>query len=684
VTVDPLLQAFFEEGAELLADFEAGLLTLEEAPADAELLNRIFRSAHTLKGNSSMLGLEEIAHFTHTLEDLLDQLRKGRRAATPQTVDTLLASGDVLRSLMARAQAGSGAASPAEQEAFDRVERALRAILSGEQVADVPRRAKAPAAAVDTGAGAQVLYEIRFRPPDDLLRRGLDPVQVIRGLEELGDILKVEPYLGGLPTLSEMDPERCYLGWTIWLLSSRPQADVEARFEFVGEPDAVTIESLPMSDGAPGGDHARDSETPDRAPAAADATRPGKGATAAETTSIRVPVEKVDRVINLVGELVITQSIVAQTVANFRLDQLPRLEEAVAQMDRHARELHERIMGVRMIPIKTLFGRFPRLVRDLTAAVGKQAVLETAGEETELDKTVIEKIGDPLTHLVRNAIDHGIEPPEGRLLAGKPERGTVRLEAYQQGGNIYIEVGDDGKGLDRDRIVAKAVENGLVAADQTLTDEEALALIFRPGLSTAERVTEVSGRGVGMDVVKRNVEALSGSIAIRSTVGKGTTFVIKLPLTLAIMDGQSLRVGEEVYILPLTAIVESIRPVRSAVKRVFDQAETVTVRGQVLPVIRLHELFSVTPRTTELTAALVVIVEHEGRLAALMVDELLGQQQVVIKSLEHNFKKIEGVAGATILGDGHVALILDVPGLVALARVETVAARPALAEAASA
>jgi two-component system, chemotaxis family, sensor kinase CheA len=335
-------------------------------------------------------------------------------------------------------------------------------------------------------------------------------------------------------------------------------------------------------------------------------------------------------------------------------------------------------MAVRMIPIKTLFSRFPRLVRDLTAAVGKQAVLTTAGEETELDKTVIEKIGDPLTHLIRNAVDHGIEPPEDRTMAGKPEHGTVRLEAYQRGGNIYIEVADDGKGLDRDRIAAKAIQNGLLAADQHPTDEEVLALIFRPGLSTAEKVTNVSGRGVGMDVVKRNVEALGGSIAIRSEPGAGTCFTIKLPLTLAIMDGQSLRVGEQVYILPLVTIVESIRPTRSAVARVFGRGETLTVRGQVLPVIRLHELFGVEPRTTELTEALAVIVEHDRQLAALAVDDLLGQQQVVIKSLEANFHKLEGVAGATILGDGRVALILDVPGLVALARNGSIPDRRAL------
>lgn len=669
MSADPLLQAFFEEAAELLADFEAGLLKLEVNPGDAELLNRIFRSAHTLKGNSSMLGLEEIAHFTHVLEDLLDQLRKGLRAVTQPVVDTLLASGDVLRTLIARAQSGPAAAAPEEKETMEHVLGSLRAILGGAQAAPPPARERTPATAPATPA-AQTLYEIRFRAPGDLFRRGLDPVQVIRQLGELGELLKVDANLGALPPLRDMDPEQCYLAWTIWLLTDRPQPEVEARFEFVSEPGAVAIEGLPMgageAEGAPGGAEAGEIRAP--AQAVQEGRRLVKAAVAAEAASIRVPVEKVDRLINLVGELVITQSIVAATVSNFTPDQLPQLEEAVAQMDRHARELHERMMSVRMIPIRTLFGRFPRLVRDLTAAVGKQAVLETAGEETELDRAVIEKINDPLTHLIRNAVDHGIEPPEDRQAAGKPEAGRVRLEAYQQGGSIYIEVADDGKGLDRERIVAKAVQTGLVAADQTLTDEEALGLIFRPGLSTAERVTEVSGRGVGMDVARRNVEALGGTISIRSEMGKGTTFRIKLPLTLAIMDGQALQVGEHVYILPLIAIVESVRPSRSAIATVLGRGESVSVRGQAIPMIRLHRLFDVEPKCEDPVQGRVVIVEHEGHLAALLVDELLGQQQVVIKSLESNYKKVEGIAGATILGDGRVALILDVPGVAALAR----------------
>jgi two-component system chemotaxis sensor kinase CheA len=451
---------------------------------------------------------------------------------------------------------------------------------------------------------------------------------------------------------------------------------VEACFDFVAHPAAVPIDALSM-----GAEPAAAPAPPAPPTAEPVAARPAVAAPAerrrgpagpgtAESASIRVPIEKVDRLINLVGELVITQSMVAQAVASFTPDTLTRLEEAVAQMDRHARELHERMMAVRMIPIKTLFARFPRLVRDLVAAVGKQAVLETAGEETELDKTVIEKIGDPLTHLVRNSIDHGIEPPDVRVAAGKPAAGRIGLRAYQQGGNIYIEISDDGRGLDTEKIRAKAVSTGLVAPEEALTDEQVFGLIFRPGFSTADRVTEVSGRGVGMDVVRQNVDALGGSIAIESAPGAGTTFRIKLPLTLAIVDGQLLQVGAETYIVPLTSIVESVRPRRGSVTRVLGTGEAVTIRGHALPMLRLHRLFGVSTRVQDPTEGLVVIVEHEGRKVALLVDELLSQQQVVVKSLETNFRKTEGVGGATILGDGRVALILDVPGLIALAREE--------------
>jgi two-component system chemotaxis sensor kinase CheA len=358
---------------------------------------------------------------------------------------------------------------------------------------------------------------------------------------------------------------------------------------------------------------------------------------------------------------------VVEAVSALPAERTAALMEAVAQMDRHARDLHEHALAIRMIPVRSLFARFPRLVHDVAAGLGKQAALELSGEDTELDRTVIERISDPLTHLVRNAVDHGLELPDGRTAAGKPAVGHVRLSAYQQGGNIYIDVIDDGRGLDRERIVAKAVELGLVGDGDLLTDEQAWSLVFHPGFSTAARVTEVSGRGVGMDVVRQNVEALGGAITIHTAPGTGTRFRIKLPLTLAIMDGQALRVGDQQYILPLVAIRETVRPVRGSIHTIGPGAELAIVHGDPLPIVRLHRLFGVPSSTTDPTAGLLVVVEHDGHVAALLVDELLGQQQVVIKSLEANYMKVRGIAGATILGDGRVALILDVAGVVALA-----------------
>ena len=544
---DPLIAAFFEEAAELLADFEAGLLQLEARPDDVELLNGIFRGAHTLKGNSAMLGLEAIARVTHGLEDLLDQLRKGRLPISARVTDVLLRAADVVRELLADARAG-GEPSAEAHAAGEDLMAAVSAVLAGEDAA-----AESP-----------------VRDADDLLQ-------------------------------------------------------------------AVT-----------------------RA--------------VAETASVRVPLEKMDRLVDLVGELIITQSMVADAVARFTPDRLASLQAAVALMDRHARELHERVMGARMMPIRALFGRFPRLVRDVAATVGKSVTLEMSGEDTELDRTVIELIADPLSHLIRNAVDHGLEAADDRRALGKPEVGRLTLAASQQGGNIYIDLSDDGRGLDRDRIIAKARALGL-AGDEALSDDAVFGMIFRAGFSTATTVTELSGRGVGMDVVRRNVEALGGSITIRSAAGRGTTFRIKLPLTLAILDGQLLAVGDETYVLPLVAIVETVRPRRDQLTVVLGGGEAFTLRDRVLPMVRLHRLLGVLPKISDPTEGLLVIVEQDGRQAAILVDELLGQQQVVIKSLERHFAKVRGVAGATILGDGRVTLILDVPGLVGLAGMrETVAA----------
>ena len=383
--------------------------------------------------------------------------------------------------------------------------------------------------------------------------------------------------------------------------------------------------------------------------------------------TLRVATEKVDRLVDLVGELAVSQSMVAELVARIGPVHGP-LQEAVTRMDRRVRELQERVMNVRVVPIQHAFARLPRLVRDLAHAAGRHVVLHTRGETTEVDKSVSEYIVDPLTHLVRNAVDHGIEAPDERERAGKDRVGRVEVSAYQQSGNIHIEVSDDGRGLDRDRIRAQAVAGGLIAATDVLGDRELFAFIFRPGFSTADRVSEISGRGVGMDIVARNIEALGGSIGIRTERGRGTTFHLTLPLTLVILEAQCLRVGGGVYIVPLLSIVECVRPRASDLHVLLHGVETFTLRGEVLPLIRLHRLFSLEPSSREATDGVVVIVERDGEKVALLVDELLAQQQVVIRSLETNYRKIEGLAGATILGDGSVALIVDVPGLLASSR----------------
>ncbi len=654
MTLDPVLQIFFEEAEELLRTFEEGVLGLERAPGDRELLHSIFRAAHTLKGNSSMLGFERISTVTHALEELLVRLRAGESTPGRAVIDTLLAASDILRALVTRARAGDESEIPGLGALVD-------ALADHAQAVGHPA-GSGPAPATPAPAGAEALYEIRFSPPGDLLRRGLDPLRLLEALGTLGELVRIEGDASALPPLADLDPEAAYLAFTCWLRTRAPRAEIEACFDFVDDPRAVRVTPVERAEHADAG--------PSPAPAAPALERL-RWASEGDTQSIRVATEKVDRLVDLVGELVITQSMVAQTVHRlaahgFSPERLAELTEAVAQMDRHARDLEERVMAIRMLPIRTVFGRFSRVVRDLAQAQGKRVHFETRGDETELDKTVIERIADPLMHLVRNAVDHGIEPPEERRARGKPEAGSLVLSAYQQGGSIYIEVQDDGRGLDRERILRKAVQLGLVASPEGLTDEQVYALIWEPGFSTAEHVTEVSGRGVGTDVVKRNVEALGGFISIQTAPGRGTTFRVKLPLTLAILEGQSLRVGREVYILPLATITESVRPAPESLRTVFGSCETFVMRGEVLPFVRLHRLFRVPEAEEEPTRGLMVVVEHDGRRVGLFVDELLGQQQFVIKSLDSNFQRVEGIAGATILGDGRVALILDVPGLVAL------------------
>jgi two-component system, chemotaxis family, sensor kinase CheA len=671
---------FFEEAAEHIAEMESGLLELEDARDARGALDRVFRAAHSIKGGAGMFGCDDVVRFAHGFESLLGSLREHPTTPPRTLIDLLLHAADILKATVAAALHGNPAPEGLE-EALQELERTRTQALPSSQDECHPSVCGHPP---DEGTGTRDrcpsvtgdvpqtrLWHLRFRPAPDVFQTGMDPLLVVRDLTEAGALRSVRLDASALPPLEQLDPGECYLAWEMELESSRSESEIRDVFAFVEDgaeitlarlespfaPAAVPIASSPV----PATAAATNATTPNESPRNGAAAQPSG---APERASIRVSTGKIDKLVDLAGELVIAQSVASQILSHFSISRLAELVEAFAEMERNTRELQERIMAVRMQPIGSVFSRMPRLVRDLAAATAKQVCLQVSGEETELDKSVIERLADPLTHLIRNAVDHGMEEPEQRVAAGKPPEGIIRLEARHEGGNILVEVADDGRGLDHARIREKAVQAGLVAADESLTDEEIASLIFRAGFSTAERVTGISGRGVGMDVVKRNIAALNGSVVLRSVPGKGVTFRMKLPLTLAILDGLLVQVGEERYVLPLVVIVESIRPRPEQVKRVVGQGEVVIVRGEALPLLRLHRLFHVPDAVQDPCGGSVVIVENEGRQHALLVDGLLGQQQVVIKNLETHFRRVGGAMGATILGDGRAALILDAAGLV--------------------
>ena len=715
--------AFFEESFEALDSMEAALLKLDIGKPEPELINTIFRVAHSIKGGSATFGFSGIASFTHSCETLLDELRSGNMQVTTAISDLLLKTVDIMRDMLRSTQSKQ----PIDMQKTSDVQFDVESMIAKKN--EAPAKAAAPAAApaaaaANTGtsnaapgaaapaSGAPARYwRINFRPYPELFARGNDPLRMLRELAELGD-LQVEANLDGLPLFNELDPQSCYLAWEMKLSGDVAEDAIKQVFEWA-EGDCELSLNLVDATGAPaaGSEAAAPAAAPvaaapvepvAAAPAAAAsaptaapaATAPAAAAPVAATPapaaaaapdkpqgvaavgdsgSIRVSVEKIDELMNTVGELVITQAMLSQLGNAIEGPHAEKLRAGLAQLERNTRELQESVMRVRMLPISFVFSRFPRMVRDIAQRLGKQIDLKLTGEQTELDKTVLEKIGDPLVHLVRNSIDHGIEMPDARVAAGKSAAGTVHLDACHRGGNIAVEVSDDGGGLNKDRILAKAKERGLVGANDQLTDEQIHDLIFLPGFSTADKTTDLSGRGVGMDVVRRNVKELGGKIELKSERGKGSRFIITLPLTLAIVDGQSVAVGNETYIIPLISIVESMRLKESGISRLSGRSEVFSFRGDYLPIIRLHELFGVEPRTRALHEGLVVIAEGDGRRFGLFVDDLLGQQQVVIKSLETNYGRVEGVSGATILGDGSVALILDVTGIISAASVRLAA-----------
>ncbi|MFW5451298.1 MAG: chemotaxis protein CheA [Methylophagaceae bacterium] len=666
IDISQFHDVFFEESFEGLDAMESGLLNLDVGAADIEEVNTIFRAAHSIKGGAGTFGFMDISEFTHVMETLLDEVRNGDRDVTAALTNLFLEAVDVLREMLMATQQKT----ETDQARIAEVSQKLEAMLGqdDEATADTGSEvAVEQSAADDLPKG----WEIYFRPHSHLLQTGNDPVRMIRELESLGE-LTVEVDDSKLPPFSDFEPEDCYLSWQLTIVGDITKEDVIEIFEWVDEDCDLTIK--PLTDIAddvvamesPVAVETVVPEEPVPTPVKTPAESKPKAATPPAAASIRVGTDKVDSLINLVGELVITQSMLSQIGDNFTKDMLPQLIDGLAQLESNSREMQEAIMRIRMLPISFAFNRFPRLVHDMTDKMGKKVELKMSGEQTELDKTVMEKIGDPLVHLVRNSLDHGLETPEIRLAAGKNEVGTLELNAFHQGGNIVIQISDDGAGLNEQKIFEKAVENGLVQSTDELSPEKIHELVFLPGFSTAEVVTDVSGRGVGMDVVRKNISSLGGSVEVVSKRGQGSTFTIRLPLTLAIMDGQTISVAGEHYIIPLISIIESLEINNTEIKRVSGKGELYPLRDEYIPVIRIYDVFGLQPHITDLEEGLLVVVDAGNQKVGLFIDDLLGQQQVVIKSLETNFRKVLGVSGATILGDGTVALILDIPGLITL------------------
>jgi two-component system chemotaxis sensor kinase CheA len=706
IDLSQFYQVFFEEAGENLENMEQLLLELDIEAADDEELNAIFRCAHSIKGGAATFGFSDVAELTHQMETLLDKLRRHELAPTAPMVDVLLQSGDALKAMLGRHQ-GSGA------DVIDTTELLvnIRAMVAGEApvavaapaaspapVAAAPA-ASAPVVAASAGGAAPTsgrrTVEMRVGPLADPADAD-NLLDLFKEITDLGTIsaLPDDPALAGvrrfkvdtataeseLLDLFTFHVAREQVAFVAMGSASAPAPAADPAYGFFNEAEAAAPAAAEAGygffDNAPGAPDkpaaaAPVAETQQTKPVAVApkpaAPKSDKPAAALEASTIRVSVEKVDQLINLVGELVITQAMLAQNSRGLDPVVYQQLITGLTDLDRNTRDLQEAVMSIRMIPMSTVFSRFPRMLRDLANKLGKKVELVTQGEATELDKGLVEKITDPLTHLVRNSCDHGVEMPADRLASGKPEVGTITLAASHQGGSIVIEVRDDGRGLSREKLLKKAREKGIDAPD-SMTDAEVWGLIFAPGFSTADQVTDVSGRGVGMDVVKKNITSLGGTVEIDSAEGYGMRVAVRLPLTLAIMDGMSVGVGEEVYILPLSSVVESFQVNPEMVKTIGGSGRVVEVREEYMPVIELEKVFQVPRFDWEHNSGIMVVVEAESGRVALLVDELLGQQQVVVKNLESNYRKVNDVSGATIMGDGRVALILDVGSLVRRSR----------------
>lgn len=646
--ISDFYQTFFDEADELLADMEQHLLVLQPEAPDAEQLNAIFRAAHSIKGGAGTFGFSVLQETTHLMENLLDEARRGEMQLNTDIINLFLETKDIMQEQL---DAYKQSQEP-DAASFDYICQALRQL--------------ALEAKDETPSAVTRLSVVAKSEPQDEQSRSQSPRRIILSRLKAGEVDLLEEELGHLTTLTDVVKGTDSL--SAILPGDIAEDDITAVLCFVIEADQITFETIEVSPKI---------STPPVLKLAAEQAPTGrveleKTTRSSESTSIRVAVEKVDQLINLVGELVITQSMLAQRSSELDPVNHGDLITSMGQLQRNARDLQESVMSIRMMPMEYVFSRYPRLVRDLAGKLGKQVELTLVGSSTELDKSLIERIIDPLTHLVRNSLDHGIELPEKRLAAGKNSVGNLILSAEHQGGNICIEVTDDGAGLNRERILAKAASQGLTVSEN-MSDDEVAMLIFAPGFSTAEQVTDVSGRGVGMDVVKRNIQEMGGHVEIQSKQGTGTTIRILLPLTLAILDGMSVRVADEVFILPLNAVMESLQPREADLHPLAGGERVLEVRGEYLPIVELWKVFNVAGAKTEATQGIVVILQSGGRRYALLVDQLIGQHQVVVKNLESNYRKVPGISAATILGDGSVALIVDVSALQAINREQRMA-----------
>lgn len=691
-SIEQLKQTFFDECGDLLQQMEQGLTEIRESGPNDDTVNAVFRAVHSIKGGAGIFGFNQLVGFAHVFETVFDAVRSHRLDITAENTDTLLTAGDVLSDLVGMSRAGETPATDFGQEC----RQALEALMGGpedemngapaDDFADIDFT---PIKFGDDGSSPKI-YEISFRPKPELLKKANEPLFILRELRALGE-LELTCDISALPKLTQIEFDQPYAAWSGKLTTSSNKAAVDGVFDFVvddcelvvNDVTPATTDALPSDNFTPDPDAVIPTvSAPEATLAAASAPDSGASSTAKPAgegggkakggaTTTRVELEKIDRVVNMVGELVISQAMLGQIVQDLPEDIAGRLIQTLDEVVHHTRELKDSVMSMRAQPVGAVFQRMPRLVRELATKTSKKVRLEMAGENTEVDRSIVEQLADPLTHIIRNSVDHGIEKPADRAAAGKSEEGTIRLAAEHRGGRIVIEIKDDGAGVNPERVLKKARERGLVSADATLTDDEITNLIFLPGFSTAEAVSDISGRGVGMDVVKRNIQDIGGRISLKSERGKGMTIQLALPLTLAVMDGMVIRVGKETYVVPMSAMVECLRPSKADIHALVGTQGMLRLRGELLPIVNLGNLLDVAPTEGDNGGVVIITEAGEDIRFGLRVDELCGHQQVVIKSIEESYGSIPGISAATILGNGRVAFILDTEKLYEMAASQT-------------